>query len=133
MLQKSFLETPIVFRGEPITRNQVEQFAAATGAEFHSGAPLTFPTILRATEFKWLDRLKIDMRGLLHTDMEYEYHSSFGEGDVPTVYCRMGDFRERRGLTFVVLESEVRCGERLAIIARSSFVVRSSGAEGAEK
>ncbi len=129
MLQKSFSDTPIVFRADPVTLNQIENFAAATMAEHYFGLPLTFPTIFRAAEFKWLDRLKFDMRELLHTDQEYEYIAPLKEGDVPTIYTKITDFRERRGMTFVQLESEVRCEEKLVIIARSSFVVRGKAQE----
>jgi acyl-CoA thioesterase FadM len=126
MLQKSFTETPIVFRAAPVTPKQIENFALATTSEHYSGFPLTFATIFRAAEFMWLDRLKFDMRELLHTDQEYEYIGSLKEGDVPTIYTRITDFRERRGMTFVILESEVRCDEKLVILARSSFVVRKA-------
>lgn len=132
MSEKSFSQTPIVYRAEPITRSQVDRFVQATGSEFCAGAPpLTFATILRGTEFKWLERLKIDMRGLLHTDQEYEYVAPMKEGDVPTVYSSLVDYKERRGLVFVSLESEVRCGEQVAVIARSAFVVRSAAEGGA--
>ncbi|MBY0372146.1 MaoC family dehydratase N-terminal domain-containing protein [bacterium] len=126
MLQKSFEEAPIVFRADPLTRNQIEKFAQATCSEHYADSPLTLPTILRAAEFKWLERLKIDMRELLHTDQEYEFVDGLREGDVPVVYTRITERRERRGMTFVVLESEVRCDERVAVVARSSFVIRSS-------
>lgn len=74
-----------------------------------------------------MDRLKIDMRELLHTDQEYEFHSALKEGDTPTIYTRMQEYKERRGLTFVALESEIRCGDRLAIVTRSAFVLRKAG------
>lgn len=127
MLPKSISEAPIVFRADPISREHIRQFADATYSEHFSGSPLTFPTVLRAAEFKWLDRLKFDMRELLHTDQEYQYVSPLREGDVPMVITKVADFRERRGITFVVLESEIRCDDRLAVTARSSFVVRSTG------
>ena len=125
MLQKPPTDTPIVVTAEPVTRTHISAFAEATRSEHFGDMPLTFPTVLRATEFQWLDRLKIDMRELLHTDQEYEYLAPLKDGDVPTVQTKITDFRERRGMTFVELESEVRCNDRLAIIARSSVVVRS--------
>lgn len=124
-MQKSFEEAPIVFRADPVTRQQIDKFAQATCSEHFSDSPLTLPTVLRAAEFKWLDRLQVDMRELLHTDQEYEYIEALQEGDVPTVYTRISERRERRGMVFVVLESEIRCNDKIAIIARSSFVVRS--------
>lgn len=127
MLQKSFSEAPIVFRAEPITREQVRRFIAATGSEYHANNPLTFPTVWRAPEFQWLDRLKFDLRELLHTDQEYEYLAPVKEGDIPTIYTKIKEIRERRGITFVCLESEVRMGDVLTVITRSSFVVRSQG------
>ncbi len=126
MSHKSLMEAPIVFRADPVTHEHIQAFAGATSSEHFQGTPLTFPTVYRAAEFKWMDRLKIDLRGLLHTDQEYEYLAPLRAGDVPTVSTRVTDFRERRGITLVVLESEVRCEEKLVLIARSSFVVRSS-------
>jgi hypothetical protein len=125
MPQKSFEETPIVFRAEPISKQAIERFAEATRSEHFGESPLTFPTIFRSTEFQWLDRLKVDLRELLHTDQEYEYLTPLKEGDTATVYTRVLEFKERKGMRFVVLESEVRCSEKVVVRARSSFVLRS--------
>ncbi len=126
MFQKSLMEAPIVFRAEPVTRQSILRFVEATHSEHCADNPLTFPTIFRTTEFQWLERLKVDLRELLHTDQEYEYLSPIQVGDVPTVHTRISDYKERKGMRFVVLESEVRCADRVALIARSSFVLRST-------
>jgi acyl-CoA thioesterase FadM len=81
------------------------------------------------TEFRWLDRLKIDLRQLLHTDQEYEYFAPLREGDPPLVCTRLAEYRERLGLLFVCLESAVRVAGKVCVTARSTFVVRKTAGE----
>jgi hypothetical protein len=115
----------------PITSDHIREFAEATRSTQFQNTPLTFPTIFRTTEFRWLDRLRIDMHQLLHTEQEYEYFVPLREGDEPVIATRISDYRERRGLLFVTLETEVHCGGTLALRAYSAFVVRQD-AGGAE-
>lgn len=130
MVQKTYSEEPIVFRPDPVTKEQIARFVSATHSEHYSVTPLTFPTIFRAAEFKWLDRLHLELRELLHTDQEYEYFAPFVEGDHPTVITKVGEVKERRGMTFILMVSEVRCRDTLIAIARSSFVIRSQSVGG---
>lgn len=131
MFQKSFMEAPIVFRAPPVSRQSITQFVEATHSEHCGLDPLTFATIFRSTEFQWLDRLQVDLRQLLHTDQEYEFVAPLKEGDVPTIYTRVCEHKERKGMRFVVLESEVRCDDQIKIVARSSFLLRSAVEGGA--
>lgn len=115
---------PIVRTLPPITREGIRAFADATHSLYFVASPPTLPTIFRSTEFLWLDILKVDLHHLLHTEQEYEYLEPLREGDVPVVSTRVSEHRERRGLLFVELESDVRVHNKRILVARSSFVVR---------
>ena len=116
--------SPIEMGFPPISAEHVCDFATATHSEFFEGTPPTFPTVFRAAEFRWLDRLKLEMRHLLHTDQQYQYVRPLRKGDAPTISTRLTEYRKRRGMLFVTLESEIRCDGELAVLARSAFVVR---------
>lgn len=112
-----------------LTAEHIRLFASATTSTHYSTAssstvPLTFPTFLRGTEFRWLDRLAVNMQDLLHTEQEYEYYHPLKEGDRPIVATRMVEYKSRRGLLLVTLESEIRSSGVLQVKARSAFVVR---------
>lgn len=107
-----------------LTAEKLQAFRAATCTEYAVGVPPTLATIYRASEFEWLARLNIDMRQLLHTDQEYEYRVPFEEGDRPAVATIVKEFRERRGMQFYVLESEIVCNGVVKMVTRSSFIVR---------
>lgn len=109
----------------PVSEDHLRRFEQATLTTRRDTPPLTFPTVYRATEFQWLDRLNIDMHRLLHTDQEYEYVEPLKEGDCPVVSTRIRDYRERRGMLFVTLESEIRANGVLKIRSYSAFVVRN--------
>jgi hypothetical protein len=108
----------------PITAEHIQDFAAATCSVHFQGTPLTFPTVFRATEFRWLDRLQLDMQKLLHTEQEYEYVSQLKEGDTLNIATRITEYRQRRGLLFVTLETDVVRRSELVMKGRSAFVVR---------
>jgi N-terminal half of MaoC dehydratase len=121
----------IEIREKPISREDLEAFTKATLTEHSRAIPLTFPTTFRRPEFQWLDRLKVDMHQLLHTDQEYEYLKPLEVGDTPVIRTRICDFKERRvrqgRLVIVVLESEVSCQEELKLRSLTTFVLRESG------
>jgi N-terminal half of MaoC dehydratase len=116
---------------KPISRQDLEAFASATLTQNSHSIPLTFPTTFRRPEFQWLDRLKVDMHQLLHTDQEYEYLTPLEVGDVPVIRTRISDFKERKvrqgRLAIVVLESEVSCQGVLKLRCLTTFVLRESG------
>lgn len=116
----------------PITSEHIKLFASATVSENYVATPLTFPTIFRATEFRWLDRLQLDMRQLLHTEQEYEYIAPLREGDTLLITTRMTGWRQRKGLLFVTMESDVTCIGKTVIKATSAFVVRQDNEAPAE-
>ncbi len=109
---------------EPLTSERLADFRSATKTEYALGMPPTLATIYRASEFEWLARLNIDMRQLLHTDQEYEYLVPLEVGDAPVVTTRVKDYRERRGMQFYVLESDIVCNGVTKLYTRSSFIVR---------
>lgn len=127
------MDAPIVVEAEPITADSIRKFAEATLSVHATACPATFPTVFRSAEFKWLSVLGIDMRNLLHTDQEYEYFSDWKVGDLPVITTAMEEFRERRGLLFVSLETVITCSGEKRVRACSSFVVRKGATkEGGE-
>lgn len=117
-------EEVITFSFGTITAEFIQQFVDATGSTHHAHSPLTLPTIFRKPEFAWLDRLQIDLHELLHTEQEYEFVRTLREGDSPELATRMADYRSRRGLLFVTLETDVTSFGQPILKVRSSFVVR---------
>lgn len=115
------------FQSAPLTAEEISAFRQATRTENGKGLPLTFPTRYRRAEFQWLDEMKVDMRSLLHTEQAYQYHAELKVGDVLTVETRRTQCRERRGMMFVTLETDIRSGGELKISSETQFVIRSGG------
>jgi len=106
-----------------VTEAQINAFRVATRTTY-SGTPPTFATLFRDAEWKWLDRLKINMRDLLHSDQEYHYLQPLKAGDEPVVATKMKSHRERRGMHFFTLETVISCNGVPKILAQTGFVVR---------
>jgi len=119
-----YADQVIRVEAETLTAKRLADFRSATVTTFAVGMPPTLATIYRASEFEWLARLKIDMRQLLHTDQEYEYLVPLEVGDAPIVTTRVKDYRERRGMQFYVLESDIAVNGVVKLYTRSSFIVR---------
>lgn len=64
------------------------------------------------------------MRELLHVDQEYEYLAPLKTGDPLKVSTRIGEIKERRGMYFVTLHTDVFGGEDKKIVSNTTFVVR---------
>lgn len=128
MLRTVSPEEHIEIVEKPLSRQHIDFFRRATLSDSSPGIPLTFPTIFRRPEFDWLDRLKVDMHSLLHTEQEYEYLVPLEVGDVPRIRTRVKELKERKSkrlsLTIVVLESEVHCSEVLKMRTNTTFVLR---------
>ncbi len=112
----------------PLSAEHIEDFRHATRTLFTQGIPLTFVTHFRRAEFNWLDRLKVNMRHLLHTDQAYEYVTPLKVGDKLVVTTKLVDIKERRGLKFVDLESRVMADKELRNICLTTFIVRTPAA-----
>jgi hypothetical protein len=115
------------FEGDPISQSVVDAFNNATESKHSFGIPLTFCTVFRKCEFQWLYDLNVDFRNLLHTDQEYEYLRPLKVGDRPLIRTRLIDKKVRRSMNFYTLQTEVHCDGEIAILARSSFVIREPG------
>jgi N-terminal half of MaoC dehydratase len=118
--------TSIKFKAGQITRTVLDDFNRAISAQYALGAAPTFATTLRKGEFEFLDRLKVNLKNLLHTDQTYEYQSPFCLGDIPEVETKLSSAKERRGMVFVNLESEVRVKGELRVRCQSSFILRET-------
>lgn len=123
-INQDFIEVSL---GE-ITESQVESFRAATRANL-SQIPLTFATRFRDAEYQWLDRLKVDMRHLLHADQEYVFHRALKVGDSISLKSWLSDRKERQRtglkMQFFKLETEIRVGSEIVISTATTFVVKT--------
>lgn len=118
--------TPIIFKVGPLTKLQFDQFNRAVSAQYALGPAPTFATTLRKAEFDFLDRLKVNLKNLLHTEQEYQFVTRFLEGDLLTVETKLASSKQRRGMVFVSMESEVKVGGELRLRSISSFVLRET-------
>lgn len=118
--------TPIIFKVGPLTSQQFVQFNHAVSAQYGLGAAPTFATTLRKAEFDFLDRLKVNLKNLLHTEQEYQFASNFMEGDLLSVETKLASSKQKRGMVFVIMESEVKVGNELRLRSISSFVLRET-------
>lgn len=108
----------------PLTQGEVDAFRMATHTQSLSTIPLTLATKYRKAEFRWLSEMGVDMRRLLHTDQEYEYREPLKVGDSLKVITTRTDVRERRGLLFVTLETDLLCSGVTKVHSKTMFVVR---------
>lgn len=117
-------QEPIAFDWPAFTVDAITAFEKATGSQFTQMAPPTMATLFRWGEFRWLDRLNVDMRHLLHTEQRYEYVSPIQVGQSHRVVTELGELRERRGMRFVTLVSVVSAGPEVRLKSETCFVVR---------
>ena len=118
---------PIPLRLSALTSEHVAAFRKATITQHFGMIPPTFATYFRWPEFEWLKRLNVDFKQLLHTDQEYEYISPLRYGDIPEMATSLAGIKERRGLKFIRLETNVFVNGDLRLISRTTFVVRRAG------
>lgn len=116
------------FQEESIDGESVDRFRRATASRHVTSVPPTYVTLFRHAEYEWLNRLDVDVRNLLHAEQEYEYQRRLEVGDAPLVRTRLMEFRERRRqreiMRFIKLESEMRVRGEVAVVSRTTFVVR---------
>ncbi len=118
---------PISHTLPALTAEHVDKFKVAT-LNRYSQLPPALPTIFRDSEFRWLERMSVDMRQVLHTEQVYEYLEPLPFGVPLTITTSLASQRERSGLKLISLMTEIKTGELLCIKAMSSFVVRVKGA-----
>ncbi len=127
MAQTESKPEEIVYEWEAVSPERMRALAKATRSDFARVTPPTFPTIYRWGEFEWLKRLGLDLRNLLHTEQEYEYLAPLVVGERPRITTVLKQQRVKAGMTFLVLESGIECGGRLAVRVISHFVIRNAG------
>jgi hypothetical protein len=120
----SHQKEPIAFEWPAFSTAQIAAFEKATASQFTAGNPPTLGTIFRMGEFQWLDRLKVDMRRLLHTEQEYEYVSPIRPDEKHQIVTSLDGYRERRGMAFVTLVSTVKVGHEVRLKSTTQFVLR---------
>lgn len=113
-----------------LTAEMVSRLRAATDTKFTKDVPLTLPTLFRRPEFDWLERLGVDLRNLLHTEQEYQYHSPLKVGDMPVIRTWISDFKERKGkafsLSIVEMTSSVHCDNEHRVTSVTNFVIKET-------
>lgn len=111
-----------------IGSERVSAFRRAVRAQHEYGMPLTMPTLYRHAEFEWVSKLGLDMTYLLHTEQEYEYLYPLSEDAEVVFRTHVKSFRNRVGMAFVTLETEILTDGRLCVRAITNFVVKTPGA-----
>lgn len=118
--------SPVKHIAEQITSLRLTQFNEAVGAKYAGRVAPSFGTTFRKAEFDFLGKMKVDLRNLLHTEQDYDYVSQFQEGDIPEIETKLFSAKERRGMVFVTLETEVKANGQLRLRSVSSFVLREN-------
>jgi hypothetical protein len=116
---------PITFEVGPIRPEDISAFKKATLTAHVSSVPPTFCTVLRKAEFEWLDRMKVDMRNLLHTEQQYQYLEPIEVGQTLQVTTSIEEWKERRGMIFTTLLSEVKAAGKVRVRSSTTFVLRN--------
>lgn len=119
------MKEKIEFQAGPITTKDIELFSSAT-LSTHSSFPLTFPTSYRKAEFEFLIELNINMRNLLHTEQAYTYYSPLLVGDSPLAVSQLKENKERKGMRFITIETQLICNGEKRVTSESTFVIRES-------
>lgn len=118
--------TPICFKVGPLGKARFEEFNRAINALHAIGAAPTFATTFRKGEFDFLDKLKVNLKTLLHTEQEYQFVTPFQEGDSLEIETKLASVKQRRGMAFVSLESDVKAANDLRLRSISTFVLRET-------
>jgi hypothetical protein len=114
------------FAPDPLTHVGLDAFLRATETLYCQTIPLTIYTLYRRSEFLWLERIRVDLRKLLHTEQEYEFLRPMVIGESLLVKTKLADKKIRSSLGFYTLSSEIFGGDdNLISKSRSMFVVRS--------
>jgi hypothetical protein len=112
---------------------RVSLFAKAVSAREipEINVPPTYPTVCRKGEFELLRRFNIELAHVLHGEQEYAYTAPIRVGDIMSYDTTLVQANRKQGtagsLQFLVFETRIRVGEEVAVIARSTIVVRGGG------
>jgi MaoC dehydratase-like protein len=86
----------------------------ATVAEF-----LSFPSIISDPE------LGLDFSRVIHGEQEYVWYRPLMIGDKLTARSTLASIRQRGGVAFLTIETELRDGDSLVVTARATLVERA--------
>jgi hypothetical protein len=126
-------------------------FARAIGAPddlAQAGVPPTFVTRCRRGEFELMNRLDLPLERVLHGEQEYAFAGELRVGETLVYRTRYASHAEKRGMQFLVFETEIFVGAGEAgddaigggaagadttgaparVTARTTLVVRETGA-----
>lgn len=119
------MESPLSLKSETLvmSHQEVEAFRKATMTET-AGIPLTFATRFRDLEFRLLEVLRINLKGLLHTEQKYEYVGELVAGDAINFETEILENKVKRGLQFVRIRTTVSSSGVTKIISESQMVIR---------
>jgi acyl dehydratase len=106
-----------------IDPQHVAAFARVVGYS-GPGIPPTFFTFYRWGEFTWLNRLKVSLESIVHTEQEYEYFSSVSPGVTVIVETRVTQVRERRGIKMIDMTTTINHGDKKVAASVTSFLSR---------
>ena len=120
---------PITLEMEMLTEETVKAFALATSSEHFKTLPPSFATRFRKAEFEGLTRMNVDMRTLLHIEQEYEYLEPLKVGDKVAVSTKIAEWKERRSMTFVTLETTIMAGSATKIKSTTTFLLNTGGSK----
>jgi hypothetical protein len=67
------------------------------------------------------------MMDVLHTEQVYEYYEPLPLDTPLEIVTRVESERERRGMRFISLHTDIRAKGKLCVTALSSFVVQARG------
>lgn len=133
MLDESVVGEVMQLEQPPISAEVIRAFVGATRSRYATGIPPTLATIYRDLEYKFLERMKADLRYLLHGEQEYEYMSPLRANESFLVRAKIADLKERKGkeatLNFIVMESEIVFGGKISVRSRTNFVIRQPSKE----
>lgn len=109
-----------------LSEEEVEAFRKATLTQT-AGIPLTFATRFRELEFRLLEALQINLKGLLHTEQKYDYHSELVPGESIEFQTQILENKMKRGLQFVRIRTSVKSGGSIKVVSESQMVIRVEG------
>lgn len=118
---------PIDLEMETLTEETLKGFAHATQSQHFKRIPPTLATRFRKAEFEWLEKMKVDMRTLLHIEQEYEYLFPLEVGDLVSVSTKIKEWKERKSMTFVTLETQIVANQIVKIKSLTTFLLQTGG------
>jgi len=118
---------PIEMEMETLTQSTIDNFARATFSEHYQTLPPSLATRFRKAEFEWLERMKVDMRTLLHVEQEYEYLIPLVAGDKVVISSQIVQWKERKSMTFVTIVTTISSAQTVKIKSNTTFLLQTGG------